>query len=768
MLHFTRLFFALIIFSTLSTLGYTQTSNYIVVNTYYPNDTVCGLDINLSFSIGEALENLNTTIHNEVINYSGNDSIFNVITSFGDGTPSETGYFMAVSSLTNNILYTPTHHYSQPGTYHIQCLLVSKPQLELIFMSITITVGFCSGDIYTEVLLDCNNDGVPDSTLSEGVPMELIGGNNNIVHLNSTNNPSTIGPIATIDYIPSIDQDWLNQNNYFVHSINSSFNFPVDTLISAVLGCIDNSTYELISLHSSADTVIADQCNSTISMNFYTEIDSPADSSVQIHQIIHGNDFAGFAGEILVDWGDGTTSWSAASSSTFGTPLLSASGWSHTYSLAGTYYIISTVTNAQDSIGISDTLVYTITNCYSNLAIETALDCNNDGIIEYMLLETIPYYLTDNSSTTYPVVNDLGQFSFLDLPFNTYTLQIDSAWLADSGYLFESSAYQVVIDSYSSTPIAINTLLNCNPFEPISACAQGIVYCDSNLNGTFDAGDIPVPNALVTLQNLSTNSALDTVFSASDGTYVFDYSAFPNDSIQLTINQAWIDSSGFTTLEISSQWLLSNLCNSSNETNLGLECNGLIGIPQHYAGVVYCDTNGNGIADGDDEYFLSAPVTLHGTSVNSETVTVLTNILGMFHYTGVLLGDPTYAIASVPGWWLNDNGYTTVNSTNEFILYPSSTPTQIEIDCGNGTSTFEIEESQLTALLIYPNPASNAINIQAKGNFQYYIHNTIGALIQVGSGVDLTTIGLSDYATGVYEISLLSNGEVHKGRFIKI
>ena len=134
----------------------------------------------------------------------------------------------------------------------------------------------------------------------------------------------------------------------------------------------------------------------------------------------------------------------------------------------------------------------------------------------------------------------------------------------------------------------------------------------------------------------------------------------------------------------------------------------------------------------------------------------------------MLLGDPTYAIASVPGWWLNDNGYTTVNSTNEFILYPSSTPTQIEIDCGNGTSTFEIEESQLTALLIYPNPASNAINIQAKGNFQYYIHNTIGALIQVGSGVDLTTIGLSDYATGVYEISLLSNGEVHKGRFIKI
>ena len=74
-------------------------------------------------------------------------------------------------------------------------------------------------------------------------------------------------------------------------------------------------------------------------------------------------------------------------------------------------------------------------------------------------------------------------------------------------------------------------------------------------------------------------------------------------------------------------------------------------------------------------------------------------------------------------------------------------------------STADLEDINFTSLQIYPNPASEKINIKNNSPFLYSLKNSIGAIILISEfEVTIAQMNISNLPKGVYFLSLQSNG----------
>ncbi|MCO4815413.1 MAG: fasciclin domain-containing protein, partial [Flavobacteriales bacterium] len=77
-----------------------------------------------------------------------------------------------------------------------------------------------------------------------------------------------------------------------------------------------------------------------------------------------------------------------------------------------------------------------------------------------------------------------------------------------------------------------------------------------------------------------------------------------------------------------------------------------------------------------------------------------------------------------------------------------------------------IEESQIEILSVYPNPASNVLNINnLKGNYE--VVSIYGEVVKSGT-LSNNTIDVSELSTGNYFIKLTNNTTVYQAKFIKL
>ena len=69
---------------------------------------------------------------------------------------------------------------------------------------------------------------------------------------------------------------------------------------------------------------------------------------------------------------------------------------------------------------------------------------------------------------------------------------------------------------------------------------------------------------------------------------------------------------------------------------------------------------------------------------------------------------------------------------------------------------------------IFPNPASNAINISSAifGQFHFHIYNSLGQLVKSGSTDAASTLSLDNFNNGLYSIELTSNNITYRQCFI--
>ena len=74
-----------------------------------------------------------------------------------------------------------------------------------------------------------------------------------------------------------------------------------------------------------------------------------------------------------------------------------------------------------------------------------------------------------------------------------------------------------------------------------------------------------------------------------------------------------------------------------------------------------------------------------------------------------------------------------------------------KVTCTSGVS---VEEDLTTSVKVYPNPAQNSFTIEAEGEIQYSVYNTLGQGVLSGKFTDKTQINAESLRQGVYFMHL--------------
>jgi hypothetical protein len=233
--------------------------------------------------------------------------------------------------------------------------------------------------------------------------------------------------------------------------------------------------------------------------------------------------------------------------------------------------------------------------------------------------------------------------------------------------------------------------INYNFGEVKPVTLSGTVYQDTNGNGSFDAGEPGIAGVTLTLTgtNILGQSVSATTTTAADGTYSFTIDSNGNLLEPGTYQVAETQPSGFLqgtnavgtvngtvdgTLipvdKIGSIILASN--QSGINYNFG-EVNGVV-----ISGLVYQDSNLNGVPDSNEPGIASVTLTLTGTNNLGQSITATTTTAsnGTFSFAtdnnGNSLRPGTYQVAETQptGYLQGTNTVGTVNGTVDGTLIP--------------------------------------------------------------------------------------------------
>ena len=677
---------------SISFITITSYSQYTVTDMVpsYQNISQCSLDVSMTFSLGTSNPGSLGTIHQFIIGSGNTASNFYASINWGDNSAlfNTTG---GASNSSGAITMNPgvTHTYTSPGVYTIVTSFISSSTQSVVVDSVQVTLGGCPATLYPYVAIDCNNDGTPESNLSQGVPVVITSSNGLSYTGLTVNNSVSFPSVVAGTYNLTIDQGWLAQNGYYIISsqANNLIQIPGTSTVAFILGCIPVTGFNLVELSPSPTSVY--DCNPEVTMGFAVNSTVASNPNFDFFHDILGTNFNGFQGQILINWGDGITGTYYGGTSTQGSILTVTPAITHLYTTPGDYSIISTVINSQNQTWASDTVVFHFGNCTTSVYTAVQLDCNADGVIDSNLNTYVPFTLSNGSSTFTPSSTLSGMSQFANLPAGTYSINIDSNWLLNAGYTIGSIVPSGQLITTGQGAYTILITLNCIG-NTTTLCSSGMVYCDSNSNGIYDQGEYLISNAPVLIYNASSGSVV-TTNTSTQGYYFQSFQGTPGDTLIATVSQAWLTAMGYTLAQPNGYQFGASMCNSgaNNNVNIGVNCNGFQYPTLCYSGIVFCDANGNGIYDNSEYPLAGAPITLFGTTATANTVTVYSNPNGYFSYCGSIPMVTSVAMASISTSWLNENGYSMGAGSNVFTVIGSNSNTtttlNIAVNCGGST-----------------------------------------------------------------------------------
>jgi hypothetical protein len=417
-------------------------------------------------------------------------------------------------------------------------------------------------------------------------------------------------------------------------------------------------------------------CDSVLSLGFNTLPGFSTGNDVNI--TINGTNFEPSTFTITINWGDGTTTSHQASALNFGVPLSVNPPIEHEYNILTMYPIGVTVVNNQNNSTSSVNFQAYLSQCLTYMYTIVSVDCDNNGTAEFQINNGVPIIITNGVFSYSDTINGgVIQIPGLD-PYNYYNVSIDPVWLSNNGY----SATSILGGFYVTSPFSTITIpftLICNTPPANLQCVSGYTYCDTNGNGTYDAGlDTPVANAAV---NITTNTGINlTVYSSSNGYYSATYNAPANTPAVVQINYNWLTANNYTATNYIYTTITTACGTQNQELNFGLICPS----PAPYncaSGYVWCDTNGNGFFDSNETPIVGAPISLQMPG----NITVYSDSTGMFLYCGYSY--LTTVIASINTTWLANNGYSVANNQVPVIFMPvlNTQPTGFAVNCNPST-----------------------------------------------------------------------------------
>ena len=443
-----------------------------------------------------------------------------------------------------------------------------------------------------------------------------------------------------------------------------------------------------ISAIAPSNTTNYSSCDSTVTMNFsaVTPVTTAGTVPADINQVIVGsNAFQSFQFQAQVNWGDGTAAQTqGAGVSSPGTIISFPNLWSHTYNSAGTYMITTTVYNPANQTYAMDSINYTVGICPVSIYSNVQVDCDNNGTID-STITNVPLILSNgNNSYSVTSINNLSQFPGVQT--GTYSLNVDPVWLSTHGYAVTSIVPSMQIQITNGGAYTFIITLQCAQTTTTYNCVGGQVYCDTDNNGVYSAGDIGISNAPVTV---SSNGVNTLVYTNNQGYYTATYVGIIGQTAVVSLNQNWMVNNGYT----AGTWPLTVVnvqCNSGlpiATASFPMNCGTTTGTTNCYSGYVFCDANGNGIMDNSELPLMFVPINLYNqTTMGSSSVTVYTDSSGYFTYCGPVSVN-NYIIAAISQTYLGYNGYTISNNIITLMGGPTANIGYFAVNCGGTTST---------------------------------------------------------------------------------
>lgn len=175
-------------------------------------------------------------------------------------------------------------------------------------------------------------------------------------------------------------------------------------------------------------------------------------------------------------------------------------------------------------------------------------DANSNGIFDIgeSPITNAPISIQTNTGITITTAtNGNGYYSA------TYTapnqtpavIMINPNWLSQNGYSINPYIYTVIQTDCSQQNPPVNfAVTNCIT-PPNQGCVSGYVWCDANGDGDFDANELPLSDAPITLQGSVNNI---TIYSDSNGMFVYCGTQLNMTTVVGTINPNWLATHGYT------------------------------------------------------------------------------------------------------------------------------------------------------------------------------------------------------------------------------
>ncbi|MCX8533786.1 M43 family zinc metalloprotease [Chryseobacterium luquanense] len=169
----------------------------------------------------------------------------------------------------------------------------------------------------------------------------------------------------------------------------------------------------------------------------------------------------------------------------------------------------------------------------------------------------------------------------------------------------------------------------------------------------------------------------------------------------------------------------------------------------------------------------------------SETTWNLKNSAGTIVYSGAATADTsTLPVVYTQNWNLTPGCYTfTINDSESDGIYEYGGYYNLKDSAGNivfqGSSFFDIQtravnvtvlatgETKLESFAIYPNPATDVLNITKVSNkAKFEIHNAVGQIVKAGE-INNNQVKVSELVRGTYIITINDKGVSESVKFIK-
>lgn len=416
-----------------------------------------------------------------------------------------------------------------------------------------------------------------------------------------------------------------------------------------------------------ASTSTYSGCDSTIDGSISMGATTTPSNTSEIDMILNANQSGATTISLYfsISWGDGTstTHQGTGSFALLGSTMTMNPAIQHTYSNYGAYLV--TIQYTSNSF-VQGTITYAYNyNCGGpnpeSFSAFANVDCDQDGLIDYELFDSIPIIITSANGISYPSMIYNGSAA-VNTPvagtINQYTVTIDSAWLQNNNYAVTGAPSIINYTPNGWNSIEFNLICT-----GIQNCATSIVQSFIGSSGTL-------------IYSSTTPSQINS-FSWS----ISRFDAFGNEigtASTSTQANAYISSNS----EVS--FVVACLIASFNNGCIDTICQtfSLSSLDNCISGTVFCDANGNNILDSTENVIFNAAIQIQTAN---GIQTVYTNING---YYSLIYSSTLPIILNLNPNWLTALGYSS-NLGAITLLSENCDSNQtfnIGINCGNGNT----------------------------------------------------------------------------------